>query len=275
MDVPPLPDGDPLARDTRSELFELLGKLGRRATTDELAEALDLHPNGIRRHLEYLQRAGLIRREGVRQPRGRPKDGWSLDPDARPGGEEPRGYGELGRWLARAIPARPGNLREVEATGRAIGRELPMADSGPSVASGLGDFERAVTWLGFAPRRQVTTGDHGFAEASHPGPAEPRALGPAEPRALGPAEPETVSYELTNCPYRQAVEANQPVVCTLHKGILAGLLETLEPEAEITGFRPRDPRTAGCTVSVMRRRRAARTDDAEPPVEGGPPSAVA
>jgi predicted ArsR family transcriptional regulator len=232
MDVPPLPDDDPLARDTRGRLFELLGKLGRRATTDELAQALDLHPNGIRRHLEHLQRAGLIRREGVRQPRGRPKDGWSIDPDARPGGEEPRGYEELGRWLARAIPARPGNLREVEEAGRAIGRELPMADSGPAVASGLEDFERAVTWLGFAPHRE-------------------------EPSAELAPDGEAISYRLTNCPYRQAVEANQPVVCTLHKGILAGLLETLEPEAEISGFRPRDPNTAGCIVAVALHRRAA------------------
>jgi predicted ArsR family transcriptional regulator len=233
MDVPPLPDDDPLARDTRGRLFELLGKLGRRATTDELAETLDLHPNGVRRHLEHLQRAGLIRREGVRQPRGRPKDGWSIDPDARPGGEEPRGYEELGRWLARAIPARPGNLRDVEQTGRMIGRELPMAEPGPSVAAGLGDFERAVTWLGFAPHREQPAVD------------------------VPPAGEETVSYQLTNCPYRQAVEVNQPVVCTLHKGILSGLLETLEPDAEITGFRPRDPSTGGCTVALTLRRGGA------------------
>jgi predicted ArsR family transcriptional regulator len=230
MDLPPLPGEDPLARDTRGRLFELLGKLGRRATTDELAEALDLHPNGVRRHLEHLQRAGLIRREGVRQRRGRPKDGWSIDPDARPGGEEPRGYEELGRWLARAIPAAPSNLRDVEATGRAIGRELPMSDAGPEVASGLCDFERAVTWLGFAPHRE-------------------------DPGVECDGGEETISYRLTNCPYRQAVEANQPVVCTLHKGILSGLLETLEPESEISGFRPRDPRVAGCTVAVRRRPR--------------------
>ena len=238
MDLPPLPDDDPLARDTRGRLFELLGKLGRRATTDELAAALDLHPNGVRRHLEHLQRAGLIRRDSVRQRRGRPKDGWSIDPDARPGGEEPRGYEELGRWLARAIPARPGNLRDVEATGRSIGRELPMADAGPSVASGLGDFERAITWLGFAPQRELG--------------------------ATSEADEGEVSYRLTNCPYRQAVEANQPVVCTLHKGILSGLLETLEPDAEITGFRPRDPSAAGCTVALMLHRRAAADAESKP-----------
>src|SRR4051794_29930604 len=157
MDVPPLPAEDPLARDTRNRLFELLGRLGRAATTSELAEELGLHPNGLRRHLDQLQLAGLVRRQSIRQPRGRPKDGWSLDPDARPGGEQPRGYEELGRWLARAIPARAESLREIEKTGQGIGREL--ADSGTAVsgapgASGLEDFERAVTWLGFAPRTE-------------------------------------------------------------------------------------------------------------------------
>jgi predicted ArsR family transcriptional regulator len=226
MDVPPLADEDPLARDTRVRLFELMGRLGRLATTDELASALDLHPNGVRRHLEHLQRAGLVRRDSVRQPRGRPKDGWSVDPDARPGGEEPRGYQELGQWLARAIPARPDNLRDVEATGRMIGRELPQTDGPGPLASGLGDFERAVTWLGFAPRREADADLE-----------------------------ERINYRLTNCPYRQAVEANQPVVCSLHKGILSGLLETLEPEAEMTGFHPSDPNTGGCMVAVMLRRR--------------------
>lgn len=231
MDLPPLPDDDPLARDTRGQLFELLGQLGRTATTDELASTLDLHPNGVRRHLEQLQLAGLIRRDSVRQRRGRPKDGWSLDPDARPGGEPPRGYEELGRWLARAIPARPDNLRDIEATGRMIGRELP--DSGAAgdrstSASGLEDFERAVTWLGFAPRAQDAAPDSG-----------------------------EVTYRLTNCPYRQAVQENQPVICTLHKGILSGLLETLEPDAEIAGFRARDPETAGCEVTLALARRAA------------------
>lgn len=62
-----------------------------------------------------------------------------------------------------------------------------------------------------------------------------------------------MSYQLTNCPYRQAVEVNQPVVCTLHKGILSGLLETLETNAEITGFRPRDPSTGGCMVALTLR----------------------
>jgi predicted ArsR family transcriptional regulator len=232
MDVPPLRTDDPLGGDTRERLFATLGRLGRTVTTDELASELDLHPNGIRRHLEQLQLAGLIRCHSVRQPRGRPKHGWSIDPDARPGGEAPRGYAELGRWLARAVPSGVDTLRAIEESGRAIGRELAAADArdGAPAASGLEDFERATTWLGFAPR------------ADDP----------------DPERPDAVTYRLTNCPYSQAVAENQPVVCTLHKGILTGLLQTLEPGARITRLEVRDPVTAGCAVSVLRARAAAK-----------------
>lgn len=252
MDVPPLPGEDPLARDTRERLFALLGRLGRTAATGELAAALELHPNGVRRHLDQLQRAGLIRRHSVRQARGRPRDGWSIDPDARPGGEPARGYEELGRWLARAIPPLGDNLRQVEATGRGIGRELTDAGAGGGAGdatgpAGLGDFERAMVWLGFAPRME----DAGETATDPPADA-PR---PAQDGAAADGERETATFRLTNCPYSQAVQENPAVICTLHKGILGGLLETLEPDAKITEFVPRDPVRAGCAVSVLVARR--------------------
>src|ERR1035441_7457845 len=123
---------DLLAQPTRARLFALLGELKRAAGTVELAERLDLHPNGVRLHLERMEEAGLVARERARQARGRPRDAWTIAPDARPGGEPPSAYRDLGRWLARAIPARPGRLRDVEATGREIGRELAprSAESG-------------------------------------------------------------------------------------------------------------------------------------------------
>src|SRR5215208_1143910 len=37
-------------------------------------------------------------------------------------------------------------------------------------------------------------------------------------------EGNAVCFELGNCPYRAAVRANQPVVCTLHRGLTQGLL---------------------------------------------------
>src|SRR3954452_21210741 len=100
MDLPPPPD-DELAQPTRAKLFRLLSELRRPVGTEELAAQLELHVNGVRAHLERLREAGLITRERTRQARGRPRDMWSIAPDAQPGGEEPSGYVDLGRWLVR------------------------------------------------------------------------------------------------------------------------------------------------------------------------------
>lgn len=62
MDLPGQ-SGDALAQPTRARLFAELARLRRPAGTEELARLLDLHPNGVRRHLERLREAGLVRRD--------------------------------------------------------------------------------------------------------------------------------------------------------------------------------------------------------------------
>jgi len=164
---------------------------------------------------------GLGRRGRVRQalldPRqavGRPRDAWAVAPGARPGDRAPSAYADLGRWLARAIAPGPRRLRDIEETGREIGRELAPARG----ASLKETFEAALTALGFQPR-------------------------------LEPAN-DGLTFCLGNCPYRDAVRENQEVVCTLHRGLTRGLLDALEPGAKLTGFVPRDPDKAGCLVEL-------------------------
>src|SRR6185437_9465299 len=127
MDVPS-PARDPLAQPTRARLFALLGSLHRSAPTEELAERLGLHPNGVRVHLERLAQEGLVTRHRERRARGRPRDSWSVDPDAQPGGDPPTAYAELARWLVLALTAVHTPAREVEAVGRQIGRGLPAPE---------------------------------------------------------------------------------------------------------------------------------------------------
>jgi predicted ArsR family transcriptional regulator len=217
VDTPAEPD-DALAQPTRSRLFNLLQELRRPAGTEELAAQLALHPNGVRTHLEHLRGAGLIERKRTRQARGRPRDMWVISPDARPGGRPPTGYADLGRWLARVVaPGRIG-LRAVEATGRQIGRELgTKAAVGPAAAEE--SMHAGLVSLGFQPRRET-----------------------------GPGE--VLTYRLCNCPYRDAVRENQAVICTLHRGITRGLLDTISPETELAGFVIRDPDRAGCRIEL-------------------------
>ena len=77
---------------------------------------------------------------------------------------------------------------------------------------------RTLTALGFAPQREQRQG--------------------------------RVLFRLGNCPYREAVRANRPVVCALHRGLTRGLLDQLDPTARLADFVSKDPDRAGCLIEV-------------------------
>ena len=213
VDIPTTP-GDALAQPTRARLFALLSELRRPAHTEELAERLELHPNGVRTHLERLRDAGLVRRERERLARGRPRDAWTISPDAQPGGDPPTGYAELARWLVRSLASGGKDADDLEATGREIGRELVPAGTG-----GERRLHDILVTLGFQPERRRVGSDG-------------------------------LTYCLRNCPYREAVHERQPVVCGLHRGLTRGLLDVIDPDTELVGFVAKDPDTAGCLIEI-------------------------
>lgn len=216
VDVPIRP-GDPLSQPTRARLFALLGDLSHPAATEELADHLGLHPNGVRLHLERLFEAGLVERRREPIARGRPRDVWSISPEAQPGGDPPTGYADLARWLVRSLAADGARVRDLEASGRRIGQGLaPGAGGGAPDERSLFD---TLTALGFQPERV-------------------------------PAGAERLTYRLRNCPYREVVRERQPLVCALHRGLTRGLLESIDPASKLTGFDPKDPDLAGCLVRV-------------------------
>jgi predicted ArsR family transcriptional regulator len=215
MDLPGTPD-DLLSQPTRARLFEALGELRRPAGTEELAARLGLHPNGVRVHLERLREGGLVTRERSRGQGGGGRDMWSVSSTARPLGEPPRAYSDLGRWLARAIVPGRASLRRVEATGREIGREIAPA---AGEAGREQDMRAVLASLGFQPERE-------------PGPGG------------------RLTYRLRNCPYRDAVRENHEVVCTLHRGLTRGLLDAIAPDTDLVSFVPHDPDDARCIVEL-------------------------
>lgn len=222
----PKPPNDALVQPTRARLFTLLTDLRRPAGTEEMAECLGLHPNGVRIHLERLREAGLVSRERVRQARGRPRDMWAMAADARPSGDPPTAYADLGRWLAGFISPGKTTLRAVESTGREIGRELaPQGGSSTDEEK----LHAAFVSLGFQPEREATS-------------------------------PGELTYRLHNCPYRDAVREGQAVVCTLHRGITRGLLDEISPSTKLAGFVPEDPYTAGCLIEL----RSGLADEEQP-----------
>ncbi len=203
---------------TQSRLIAALRGAGGPVDTATLAEALGLHPNGVRENLRRLAELDLVERERERRDVGRPRDLWRLTPRAIAREDREDTGWAMARALARAIPATPERLREVLATGRAMGAELaeqvrPLRSEDPAET-----IDDALAALGFEPRRE-TAGDD-------------------------------IRYRLMTCPYADAVRENQAVVCTLHRGVVDGVLEGLGLPAELTEFSPRDPDVAGCVVAV-------------------------
>jgi len=215
VDVPAT-EGEALAHPTRARLFALVAELRRPASTEELAEGMGMHPNGVRLNLERLADAGLLVRGRERLPRGRPRDTWEISPDAHPGGQAPSANAELGRWLVRALADARVGVRDVEATGRRIGRGLAPRDAGGSPEERL---RGVLAALGFRPER--------------------------EPRGPG-----RLAYRLGNCPYREVAGERPQLVCGLHRGMTRGLLDEIDPATRLTAFVPQDPEAAGCMIEV-------------------------
>lgn len=215
MDVP-TPAPDALAQPTRARLFSLLQAVHRPAPTEELAERVGLHPNGVRVHLERLAADGLVIRHRERRARGRPRDTWSINPDAQPGGDPPTAYAELAGWLVRTLLTVHARARDVEEAGRDIGRGLPVGDESARAEQ---RFHDVLVTLGFQPEREPPSADR-------------------------------LTYRLRNCPYRAVVRERQPLVCGLHRGLTRGLLDSLDARTKLSGFEPKDPDQAGCLVEL-------------------------
>jgi predicted ArsR family transcriptional regulator len=142
-----------------------------------------------------------------------------ISPDAQPGGDPPTGYAELARWLVRSLSTGGTRVRDVEATGRQIGRELAPTDTDLMGEQRMHD---ALVALGFQPAREPVAGDR-------------------------------LTYRLRNCPYREAVRERQPLVCGLHRGLTRGMLDALDPKTKLVGFVRKDPEAAGCLIELRGR----------------------
>lgn len=186
--------------------------------TAEIAALLGLHPNGVRVQLKRLEQAGIVKHEKVRGLVGRPSAHWHLTPRAIARADRPYTGWVMARSLARTIPATPECLRDVEDAGTDLGGELAarlVPFPGRSVLHVVGD---ALEALGFEPER------------AHEG--------------------DRACYRHTTCPFADIVRENPTVVCTLHRGVVRGILGSLTPSAELTTFEPKDPDAAGCIVEV-------------------------
>jgi len=213
MSRQPHPDGRELTRD-EALTFQTLVALGRPSSTSEIAAQTGRHVNSVRAYMRTLAEAGLVEQSTQQPPRGRPRDLWAV-PAQLTTSEVPGKTNELMRWLATALEA-SASIEEIEEAGRKIGVELFSSTPESDTASA---FQTVLRLLGYQPAPPTITADGSC-------------------------------HVLGYCPHRNTATTHPQTVCALHRGVTRGVLEQLDPEAGLTAFEPKDPRTAGCVIKI-------------------------
>jgi predicted ArsR family transcriptional regulator len=189
-----LPVFKALGDNTRYAIYLEVARAESPVSTSEIADALDLHANTVRPHLERMRDAGLLVVETTAQGQvGRPQHRWSLAPDAPSLGLEPSAFRLLARLIAGVVAQAGVDEDDIAAIGRHYGSSLPPASRRANYPSCVRAVEVAMGELGFDP---VVGEDGGVA---------------------------TVLF--TRCPFRELAEAYPDVVCPLHRGLVEGIAE--------------------------------------------------
>lgn len=165
-----------------------------------LSRRADLHPNTVREHLTTLIEAGLVQRTRARTA-GRGRPAWLYE--ARAALPLSFDYAGLAIALAGVVHrTSPDPTTDAELAGERWGRDLArQRGAEPTTPEAARDHAvDLLDDLGFAPRRD---------------------------EAGGP------TIRLTRCPLLDAARANPRVVCSVHLGMLRGVLA--EDGADPTG----------------------------------------
>lgn len=203
--------GDP----TRYAVYRELVAAGAPLSVRELAERLDLHPNTVRPHLEQMRDAELVEVEAVhRGTVGRPEHRYSPAPGAPGVGLEPPAHTLLAGLLAALAERVGADADDAAATGEAFGREALKRTPARSCAAAL---LRELDRLGFEPAESL--------------------------------EGDRLEVAFTHCPFRELAEAYPEFVCSLHRGIVEGIVGATGPGRveRFAALYDREP----CTVSVV------------------------
>jgi predicted ArsR family transcriptional regulator len=209
-----------LGDNTRYAIYLELARSARPLATADISEALGLHPNTVRPHLERMREVGLLDvRTEVRSGVGRPQHLYWLASSAPSLGLEPPSFPLLARMLVRLAES-------VGASGddaALVGREHGLADA------------------------QLHTDDASCLEALV---AELDGLG-FDPAVDGSEDGETAVVAFAHCPFRELAEAHPELVCSLHRGMVEGFVEGVGG-GEVDDFHPLVHRKP-CQVTISSR----------------------
>lgn len=185
-----------LGSESRVQLLEMLRTVGHPVTVGRAADAVGLHTNTARFHLDLLVSVGLAERVAEQRTRpGRPKVLYRATPvtEASPvGGDD---YRMLAAVLADGMAATSDPARAAIAAGerwaQAIERRTPKLPAGPATAAD--ELSGLLAELGFEPELDV----------------------------------EHAQIRLHRCPFEQIARGNRTVVCGVHLGMLRASLPRL------------------------------------------------
>jgi predicted ArsR family transcriptional regulator len=200
-----------LADDTRYRLYRYIGLAGRPVSVREMSRRLSLHPNTLRPHLRRLEEAGLVSRELRKSAAvGRPQTLYSV---LAPEGSEGRGYRLLAEMLCTLVRGKRA-LERARDLASQWGSYL-LAEAGPGPKPGaeaparrnLALLQEAMSRAGFEPRFRRLAGS-------------------------------AIDVTLRDCPFRDLAEEHRELICTIHRGLLEGMLNRLKPPLEVKELRP-------------------------------------
>jgi predicted ArsR family transcriptional regulator len=208
-----------LADDTRYRLYRYLRLSGRPVAVRELAIRLGLHANTIRPHLRRLVDAGLVASETRRGPSavGRPQTVYSA---IVKGGREGRDHRLLADILATLVSGSKARTK-AQALAHEWGEYLMTRHAPPPgtrrPGPNLAALRDALAEAGFDPR---------FRRRGN----------------------RSVEIALRGCPFRDLLEEHRELVCTVHRGLVEGMLEGSRPRLHLRTFEPLADRGSMCRV---------------------------
>lgn len=188
------PAAEPTGR--RREVLRLLRSSPAPMSILAIADALGVHPNTVRFHLEGLVSDGQVEQvEQGRKGPGRPPLMFAAVRQMDRGGT--RHYRLLAEILTTALAAERNPRAKAMAAGRAWGRQVVAhlrPKRAPSADEAIDHLVGVLDDLGFAPERRTAKGKQ--------------------------------QVGLRHCPFLELAETRGSVVCPIHLGLMQGALET-------------------------------------------------
>jgi predicted ArsR family transcriptional regulator len=197
-----------LAEDTRFRLYRYLRLTERPVSVRELSRRLSLHPNTLRPHLRRLEEAALVRHQ-VRKTAGvgRPQMLYEALESSGDSGQDYRFLAEMLCGMVR--------------TPREIARAAELAKQWGAYLVSQGGPKPGVR---LPARRNLAVLRDAMARAGF----DPRF------RRQGTA----VEVTLRACPFRDLADDYRDLVCTMHRGLVEGMLSGLKPQITLREFKP-------------------------------------